>query len=153
MYLLVICNRFLPQIFKGASNSRRIGWDRNISLDLMQRPRISFSDSWTFLPGRAPRTCKQNNNVNHTLIIVSRNNYWHVNIWIELLGVCANTSRPHSAQSSFHKMLQSRRIDVQESLHTNSDSFKDQIHNTPKLAGWVEDDWLFKSSYLSFVFR
>ena len=46
----------LPQIFSGASSSRRIGWLRKISRDLMQSPRISASVSWTFLPGREPRT-------------------------------------------------------------------------------------------------
>lgn len=46
----------LPQIFNGASNSRRIGCDRKISRDFRHRPRISFSDNWTFFPGRAPRT-------------------------------------------------------------------------------------------------
>lgn len=47
---------YLPQIFSGASNSRRIGCDRNISRDFKHKPRISASVSWTFLPGRAPRT-------------------------------------------------------------------------------------------------
>lgn len=46
----------LPQIFNGASNSRRMGCERNISLDLMQRLRISCSASCTAFPGRAPRT-------------------------------------------------------------------------------------------------
>ena len=48
-----------PQILSGASNSRRIGWLRNSSLDLRHRPLISFSVSWTFLPGRDPRTEKR----------------------------------------------------------------------------------------------
>ncbi len=46
----------LPQILSGASNSRSIGCERKISLDLRHRPRISFSVSCTFLPGRDPRT-------------------------------------------------------------------------------------------------
>lgn len=46
----------LPQILSGASNSSRIGWDKNISLDFKHSPRISFSVNCTFLPGRAPRT-------------------------------------------------------------------------------------------------
>ena len=48
--------RFLPQIFRGASSSSKIGWDRKISLDFRHRPLISFSESCTFLPGREPRT-------------------------------------------------------------------------------------------------
>ena len=47
---------FLPQIFKGASNSSSIGCDRNISLDFRHSPLISFSESCTFFPGREPRT-------------------------------------------------------------------------------------------------
>jgi hypothetical protein len=50
------CN--LPQILSGASSSSRMGCERKISLDFRQRPRISFSVNWTFLPGRAPRTEK-----------------------------------------------------------------------------------------------
>ena len=46
----------LPQIFKGASSSSRIGWLRNSSLDFKHSPRISFSVSCTFFPGRDPRT-------------------------------------------------------------------------------------------------
>lgn len=49
-------NLYLPQILSGASNSRRIGCDRKISRDFRHNPRISASVSWTFLPGRAPRT-------------------------------------------------------------------------------------------------
>ena len=45
-----------PQIFRGASSSRSIGWLRKISRDFKHRPRISFSASCTFLPGREPRT-------------------------------------------------------------------------------------------------
>jgi len=44
----------LPHIFKGASNSRSMGWLRNISLDFRQRPLISASV--TFLPGLDPLT-------------------------------------------------------------------------------------------------
>lgn len=47
---------YSPQIFNGASSSRSIGCDKNISRDFKQRPRISPSDNWTFLPGLAPRT-------------------------------------------------------------------------------------------------
>jgi len=36
-----------------------MGCDRKISLDLRHRPLISPSDSWTFLPGLAPRTVEQ----------------------------------------------------------------------------------------------
>lgn len=50
---------YLPQIFRGASSSSRIGWLRKISRDLRQRPRISFSVSWTFLPGLEPFTLKE----------------------------------------------------------------------------------------------
>ena len=49
----------VPQILSGASNSRRMGWLRNISLDFWQRPLISFSVSCTFLPGFEPRTIKE----------------------------------------------------------------------------------------------
>ena len=52
-----------PQIFKGASNSNKIGWLRKISLDFKQRPLISFSVSCTFLPGRDPRTAKSNEDI------------------------------------------------------------------------------------------
>lgn len=45
-----------PQILRGASSSRRIGWLRKISRDLRHRPRISFSVSCTFFPGREPCT-------------------------------------------------------------------------------------------------
>ena len=52
---------FLPHILSGASSSRRIGCDKKISLDLRHKPRISPSVSWTFLPGREPRTEKKRN--------------------------------------------------------------------------------------------
>lgn len=45
-----------PQILRGASSSRRMGWLRKISRDLRHRPRISFSVSCTFFPGREPCT-------------------------------------------------------------------------------------------------
>lgn len=45
-----------PHIFSGASNSSKIGCDKNISRDLRHRFRMSTSLSWTFFPGRAPRT-------------------------------------------------------------------------------------------------
>lgn len=48
----------LPQIFKGASNSKRIGCFSKISLALMQRPFISSSVRFTCLPGLYPRTAK-----------------------------------------------------------------------------------------------
>lgn len=41
---------------RGASSSRRMGWLRKISRDLRHRPRISFSVSCTFFPGREPCT-------------------------------------------------------------------------------------------------
>jgi len=39
-----------------------MGCDKKISLDLRHRPLISPSDSWTFLPGLAPRTVEQLHN-------------------------------------------------------------------------------------------
>lgn len=45
-----------PQILRGASSSRRMGWLKKISRDLRHRPRISFSVSCTFFPGREPCT-------------------------------------------------------------------------------------------------
>lgn len=50
---------YSPQIFSGASNSSRIGCERKISRDFRQSPRISDSVSWTFLPGREPRTARE----------------------------------------------------------------------------------------------
>lgn len=50
------CNVNSPQIFSGASNSNKIGCDRNISRDFRQRFRMSTSLSCTFFPGLAPRT-------------------------------------------------------------------------------------------------
>ena len=47
---------YIPQIFSGSSNSRRIGWERNISRLFKHRPRISLSVNWTFFPGLEPRT-------------------------------------------------------------------------------------------------
>ena len=47
---------YLPQIFKGASNSNRMGCCKKISRDFRHRPRTSFSVIWTVLPGRLPRT-------------------------------------------------------------------------------------------------
>jgi hypothetical protein len=46
----------LPHIFRGASSSRRMGWLMKISRAFVQRNRISYSASWTCLPGRLPRT-------------------------------------------------------------------------------------------------
>lgn len=64
-----------PHIFKGASNSRRIGWERNISLDLRQRPRTSDSANWTVLPGRVPdRTVKTNIQVTLTGAVKNKKN-------------------------------------------------------------------------------
>jgi len=40
-----------PQIFKGASNSKRIGYSMKISFVNMQRALISFSRRSTFFPG------------------------------------------------------------------------------------------------------
>jgi len=51
--------KYSPHIFNGASSSSSMGCDRKISLDLRHRPLISPSDSWTFLPGLAPRTVEQ----------------------------------------------------------------------------------------------
>ena len=48
--------QYSPHIFSGASSSSRIGWLRKISLDFKHSPLISFSWSWTFLPGFDPRT-------------------------------------------------------------------------------------------------
>ena len=47
---------YIPHIFSGASNSRRIGWERKISRLFKHRPRISLSVNWTFFPGLEPRT-------------------------------------------------------------------------------------------------
>lgn len=52
-----------PQILRGASSSRRIGWLKKISLDLMHNPRISPSVSCTFFPGLEPRTEIQERNL------------------------------------------------------------------------------------------
>lgn len=46
----------LPHIFNGASSSKSMGCDKNISLDFKHKPRISPSDNCTFFPGLAPRT-------------------------------------------------------------------------------------------------
>lgn len=51
-----VANEYLPHIFNGASSSNRMGCDKNISRDLRHSPRISPSESCTFLPGLAPRT-------------------------------------------------------------------------------------------------
>ena len=50
-----------PHILRGASNSSRMGWLRNISLDFTHKPRISPSESCTFFPGLDPRTTKVDN--------------------------------------------------------------------------------------------
>lgn len=64
--MLFNCHLFvLPHIFRGASNSNKIGCDKNISRDFKHKPRISLSDSWTFLPGLAPRTA----NINKTYLL------------------------------------------------------------------------------------
>lgn len=52
-------SQYSPQIFSGASSSSRIGWLRKISLDFKHNPLISFSWSWTFLPGFDPRTVRR----------------------------------------------------------------------------------------------
>ena len=49
---------FSPQIFKGASSSKRIGWLRNISLDFKHKPRTSDSVICTVFPGRHPLAAK-----------------------------------------------------------------------------------------------
>lgn len=51
--------RSLPQILRGASSSRSIGWLRKISRDFRHSPRISCSVNWTFLPGLEPFTRKR----------------------------------------------------------------------------------------------
>ena len=51
---------YSPQIFSGASSSRRIGCERKISRDFKHNPRISDSVSWTFFPGLEPRTANTN---------------------------------------------------------------------------------------------
>jgi hypothetical protein len=48
--------QILPHILSGASNSSKIGWLRNISLDLTHKLLISASVNWTFFPGLDPRT-------------------------------------------------------------------------------------------------
>lgn len=55
-----IKSQHLPHIFSGASSSSRIGWLRKISLDFKHSPLISFSWSWTFLPGFDPLTVGRN---------------------------------------------------------------------------------------------
>ena len=47
---------FIPQILRGASNSSKMGWLRNISRDFKHKPLISDSVNCTFLPGLEPRT-------------------------------------------------------------------------------------------------
>lgn len=47
---------YIPQIFRGASSSKRIGWLRKISRDFMHKPRTSASVICTILPGRHPLT-------------------------------------------------------------------------------------------------
>merc|ERR1719319_1502986 len=44
--------------FSGASNSSKMGCDKNSSLDFRQSPLISCSASWTFFPGLAPLTSR-----------------------------------------------------------------------------------------------
>lgn len=56
----VHCVLSSPQILRGASNSKRMGWLRKISRDLRHSPRISLSVSCTFLPGREPLTARRN---------------------------------------------------------------------------------------------
>lgn len=51
----------LPQILSGASSSNKMGWLKKISRDFRHRPRISFSVSCTFLPGREPCTGEKKN--------------------------------------------------------------------------------------------
>lgn len=47
---------YSPQIFKGASNSNKIGCCKNISRDFKQSPLTSASDICTCLPGLFPLT-------------------------------------------------------------------------------------------------
>ena len=47
---------YLPQIFRGASSSKRIGCCKNISRDFKHNPLTSFSVICTVLPGRLPLT-------------------------------------------------------------------------------------------------
>lgn len=48
--------QYLPQILRGASSSRRMGWLRKISRDFRHRPLTSASVIWTILPGLHPLT-------------------------------------------------------------------------------------------------
>ena len=65
------CPWMSPQILSGASSSRRMGCERKISRDLRHSPRISFSVSWTFLPGRDPRTAKKRGKLTTTEFLKS----------------------------------------------------------------------------------
>lgn len=65
-----------------------MGCERKISLDLRHRPRISPSDSWTFLPGLAPRTVEQ---LQQTLQMKRRRSQGPTKI-----GTQSRTAAPHS---------------------------------------------------------
>lgn len=67
LFVVMVMN--LPQILSGASNSSSMGCCRNISLDLVHRPRTSDSDICTVLPGLHPRTGTTFNHFNLSIII------------------------------------------------------------------------------------
>lgn len=71
-----------PHILRGASSSSRIGWLRNISLDLRHKPLTSASANWTVFPGRQPRT------IIAIKIIIMRKNY---NTFLKLFHSFDNT--------------------------------------------------------------
>ena len=56
MHFLWVYKCIIPHILRGASNSKRIGYDINTSRDAKQSPRISCSLRFTNLPGLAVLT-------------------------------------------------------------------------------------------------
>ena len=63
---------FIPQILRGASNSSKMGWLRNISRDFKHKPLISDSVNCTFLPGLEPRTVEIRKKKLHILLQLSK---------------------------------------------------------------------------------
>lgn len=53
MHILCMSKFMIPHTLRGASNSKRIGYDINTSLDAKHKPRISYSLRFTNLPGLA----------------------------------------------------------------------------------------------------